>query len=92
MAPGDEPPPAMLPGVRSLSAAAPFAWLTAAWRDYRVHPMQSAFYGLFFATMGWLTVFTFRPVGLCGQRRGGADADPVADPVAHLIEQPTDGC
>jgi len=57
---GDEPSTSALPGVRMLPASAPFYWLAAGWRDFRAHPMQSAFYGLCFATMGWLLVLTFR--------------------------------
>ena len=60
MAPGEEPQPSTMPGVRTLSAAAPFVWLAAGWRDYRAHPLLSAFYGLCFATMGWMIVYTFR--------------------------------
>jgi len=60
MAPGDEPQPSALPGVRALSAAAPLAWLAAGWRDFRAHPLPSAFYGACFAAMGWLIVVTFR--------------------------------
>ena len=60
MAPDDDTHPSIVPGVRTLPAAAPFAWLTAGWRDYLAHPLPSAFYGLCFATMGWLIVLTFR--------------------------------
>jgi len=60
MNPGEDPQPSTLPGVRKLSAAAPFGWLAAGWRDFRAHPMPSVFYGMCFAMMGWLTAFTFR--------------------------------
>jgi len=60
MAPGEKPQPSTMPGVRKLSAAAPFEWLAAGWRDYCAHPLPSAFYGLCFTTMGWFIVFTFR--------------------------------
>ena len=55
----DEPRSA-LPEVRTVGAAAPFAWLAAGWRDFRAHPLPSAFYGACFAVMGWLIAFTFR--------------------------------
>jgi uncharacterized membrane protein len=60
MPPDADPPPSTLPGVRALPAMAPFAWLAAGWRDYRAHPLASAFYGACFAAMGWLIVLTFR--------------------------------
>ncbi len=60
MASEAEPPPATLPGVRVVSVAAPFAWLAAGWRDFRAHPLPSAFYGACFAAMGWLIALTFR--------------------------------
>jgi uncharacterized membrane protein len=49
-----------IPGVRRLSAAAPLGWLARGWRDFRAHPVPSAFYGACFAAMGWLIAFTFR--------------------------------
>jgi uncharacterized membrane protein len=60
MGAGDEPPSSRIPGVRTVSAAAPLGWLAAGWRDYRAHPLPSAFYGACFAAMGWLIVVTFR--------------------------------
>jgi uncharacterized membrane protein len=60
MPPAADLPPPALPGVRVLSAAAPFAWLAAGWRDYCAHTLASAFYGACFAAMGWLIVLTFR--------------------------------
>src|SRR5512141_201461 len=50
----------VIPDVRVVDAAAPFRWLTLGWRDFRAHPLPSAFYGACFATMGWLIVMTFR--------------------------------
>jgi len=60
MPPTVDPSASTLPGVRAVPAAAPLAWLAAGWRDYRAHPLASAFYGACFATMGWLIVITFR--------------------------------
>jgi uncharacterized membrane protein len=60
MAPEPETRSSPLPGVRPVSAAAPFAWLATGWRDFRAHPLPSAFYGACFAAMGWLIVVTFR--------------------------------
>jgi len=60
MPPAADLPLSTLPGVRALSAAAPFGWLAAGWRDYRACPLASAFYGVCFAAMGWLIVVTFR--------------------------------
>ena len=54
------PPQPAMPDVRRLPASAPFGWLAAGWRDYCAHLLPSTFYGLCFATMGWLIVFTFR--------------------------------
>jgi uncharacterized membrane protein len=51
---------ASAPVVRAVGVAAPFAWLAAGWRDFRVHPLPSIFYGVCFAAMGWLVVLTFR--------------------------------
>jgi uncharacterized membrane protein len=52
--------PSVVPGVRKLSIAAPFGWLALGWRDFRAHPLPSAFYGACFAAMGWCIAFTFR--------------------------------
>src|SRR5512141_412328 len=60
MADGEESPPASLPAVRRVPAAAPFRWLASGWRGFRAHPLPSAFYGACFATMGWRIVLTFR--------------------------------
>ena len=48
------------PGVRKVSAAAPFRWLWQGAVDFRVNPLASTFYGICFAAMGWLIAFTFR--------------------------------
>lgn len=53
-------PPRLLPAVRAVSAAAPFAWLVAGARDFAAHPLPSLFYGACFAAMGWAIAFTFR--------------------------------
>ena len=50
----------VIPDVRVVGAAAPLRWLTLGWRDFRAHPLPSAFYGACFAAMGWLIVMTFR--------------------------------
>lgn len=60
MAPEAEQPSTTLPGVRVVSVAAPFGWLAAGWRDFRAHPLPSAFYGACFAAMGWLIALTLR--------------------------------
>ncbi len=60
MTSGAEPTTSTIPGVRAVSAAAPFGWLASGWRDCRAHPLPSAFYGVCFASMGWLIAFTFR--------------------------------
>jgi uncharacterized membrane protein len=60
MAAEENPGPSVIPDVRVVAASAPLGWLAAGWRDYRAHPVASAFYGLCFATMGWLIAYTFR--------------------------------
>jgi uncharacterized membrane protein len=60
MAPEADTPSPPWPGVRTVAAAAPFAWLASGWRDFRANPLPSAFYGACFAAMGWLVVLTFR--------------------------------
>jgi uncharacterized membrane protein len=50
-----------MPGVRSISAGQAFTWLGAGWRDLRAAPVQSGFYGVVFAVVGWLAL------GLLGQ-------------------------
>lgn len=47
------------PTVRHIDIGQPLRWLGAGVRDFLAHPLQSAFYGACFATMGWLIVFTF---------------------------------
>lgn len=49
------------PGVRSISVGAPFGWLAAGVRDLRAAPLQSLFYGVVFALVGYLAL------GLLGQ-------------------------
>jgi uncharacterized membrane protein len=48
------------PDVREITFSQPLAWLANGWRDFLAHPLQSAFYGMCFALMGWLIAFTFR--------------------------------
>lgn len=48
-----------LPEVRTVAIAAPFHWLAAGWRDFRAHPLPSAFYGACFAAMGFLIYLVF---------------------------------
>jgi uncharacterized membrane protein len=60
MAPDAAPEESTLPGVRSVAASAPLRWLAAGIRDYRAHPLASAFYGACFAAMGWSIALTFR--------------------------------
>ena len=59
-APENDSQESAVPGVRRLSAVAPFGWLAHGWRDYRAHPLPSLFYGVCFAMMGWFIAFTFR--------------------------------
>ncbi len=48
-----------LPQVRVVALTAPFQWLAKGWRDFRAHPLPSAFYGACFAVMGFLVYFVF---------------------------------
>ena len=48
------------PSVREITFGQPLTWLANGWRDFLAHPLQSAFYGVCFALMGWLIAFTFR--------------------------------
>ena len=48
-----------LPSIRIVSIDAPIRWLAAGWRDFRAHPLPSAFYGACFALMGFLIYFVF---------------------------------
>ena len=49
----------IVPTVRTVLMAAPLRWLAAGWRDFRAHPLPSAFYGGCFALMGYLIYFVF---------------------------------
>ena len=49
-----------IPEVRVVGATAPLRWLAAGWRDFRAHPLPSAFYGACFATMGFLIYLVFQ--------------------------------
>jgi uncharacterized membrane protein len=46
--------------VRTVGIDAPWRWLAAGWRDFRAHPLPSAFYGVCFAGMGFLIYIVFR--------------------------------
>jgi uncharacterized membrane protein len=50
----------VIPDVRTVSAGAPLRWLAAGWRDFRAHPLGSAFYGVCFATMGYMIYIVFQ--------------------------------
>jgi uncharacterized membrane protein len=54
------PQESALPGIRVVAATAPLHWLAAGARDYRAHPLASAFYGACFAAMGWAIALTLR--------------------------------
>lgn len=49
-----------IPEVRVVGAMAPLRWLSSGWRDFRAHPLPSAFYGACFATMGFLIYLVFQ--------------------------------
>ncbi len=49
-----------IPEVRVVGATAPLRWLAAGWRDFRAHPLPSAFYGTCFAAMGFLIYLVFQ--------------------------------
>jgi uncharacterized membrane protein len=51
---------AAFPEVRTIAFGTPLAWLRRGVQDFRAHPLQSAFYGICFALMGWLIALTFR--------------------------------
>lgn len=55
-----EAPQSFIADVRTVSAGAPLRWVAAGWRDFRAHPLQSAFYGACFALMGFLIYIVFR--------------------------------
>ena len=50
----------VFPGVRKVTAAAPFTWLAKGWADFRHCWKASVFYGVVFALMGWVVVLVFR--------------------------------
>ncbi len=52
--------PSKMPVVRVVGAGAPLRWLAAGWRDFRRHPLPSAFYGACFAFMGFVIWIVFR--------------------------------
>jgi uncharacterized membrane protein len=56
----DAQPQPGIPAVRVVDAGAPLRWLAAGWRDFRAHPLPSAFYGACFAVMGFLVYLVFR--------------------------------
>ncbi len=56
----DDAQRSVVPEVRRVTALAPLRWLALGWRDFRAHPLPSAFYGVCFALMGWLIAVTFR--------------------------------
>jgi len=55
-----EVPPPGVPDVRVVGAGTPLRWLAAGWRDFRAHPLPSAFYGVCFAVMGFLIYIVFQ--------------------------------
>ena len=57
--PGADETSSALPEVRTVALTAPFRWLAAGWRDFRAHPLPSAFYGTCFAVMGFLIYLVF---------------------------------
>jgi uncharacterized membrane protein len=60
LAADDDARRSVVPEVRRVAALAPLHWLALGWRDFRAHPLPSAFYGVCFALMGWLIAATFR--------------------------------
>jgi uncharacterized membrane protein len=48
-----------LPPVRAVALLSPLRWLALGWRDFRAHPLPSAFYGACFAIMGFMIYFVF---------------------------------
>jgi uncharacterized membrane protein len=48
------------PPIRTIGLRAPFMWVARGWRDLMRAPVASLFYGVCFATMGWLIGFVFR--------------------------------
>ena len=55
-----EAPQSFIADVRTVDAAAPLRWIAAGWRDFRAHPLPSAFYGACFALMGFLIYVVFQ--------------------------------
>jgi len=49
-----------IPDVRTVGVTAPLRWIAAGWRDFRAHPLPSAFYGACFAVMGLLVHVVFQ--------------------------------
>ena len=49
-----------IPEVRTVGLTAPLRWTAAGWRDFRAHPLPSAFYGACFALMGLLAYAVFQ--------------------------------
>jgi len=55
----DDAPGLPFPSVRTISAAAPFAWISRGFADLLRCPIPSLFYGFCFAGMGLLITFVF---------------------------------
>lgn len=55
-----EAPQSFIPDVRTVGLTAPLRWVAAGWRDFRAHPLPSAFYGVCFALMGLLVRVVFQ--------------------------------
>lgn len=49
-----------IPDVRTVGISAPLRWIASGWRDFRAHPLPSAFYGACFAVMGLLVHVVFQ--------------------------------
>jgi uncharacterized membrane protein len=52
---------APFPTIRRIDAGAPLRWLALGARDFRARPLPSLFYGLCFASMGWMLGTLLRP-------------------------------
>jgi len=52
---------APFPTVRRIAVGAPLRWLALGARDFRDRPLPSLFYGLCFASMGWMLGALLRP-------------------------------
>jgi len=57
--PTREAPVSRFPGIRQVPAGAVKTWLQAAWNDFRKAGFASLFYGVCFATGGWLMHIVF---------------------------------